>query len=43
VLSNTLLAQQGGYWFAGTLTIIAAAIVTFVILFSSRSRDDQLR
>ena len=42
MLSNTLLLQ-GGYWFAGTLTIVAAAIVTFVILFSSRSEDDQLR
>jgi hypothetical protein len=42
VLSTTLLAQAG-YWFAGVLTVIAAAIVTVVILVSSRNGDDQLR
>lgn len=37
-----LLAQQSSnYWLAGSLTVLAAAIVTAVILISSRSgRDD---
>lgn len=35
----TLLAQETEYWFAGVLTVIAAVIVTAVILVSSRSRD----
>lgn len=35
-----LLAQQGGYWLSGTLTVLAAAIVTIVILVSSRSGND---
>lgn len=37
-----LLAQEeGSYWLAGSLTVLAAAIVTAVILISSRSgRDD---
>jgi hypothetical protein len=35
----TLFAQQSDYWFAGTLTVIAAALVTAVILVSSRSDD----
>jgi hypothetical protein len=39
--SLTLLAQQTDYWFAGTLTIIAAALVTVVILVSSRSNNDK--
>jgi hypothetical protein len=35
-----LFAQETDYWFAGTLTIIAAAVVTVVILVSSRSDND---
>ncbi|HEY6634643.1 MAG TPA: hypothetical protein VI141_03420 [Acidimicrobiia bacterium] len=35
----TTLALDGGYWLAGVLTVIAAAIVTVVILVSSRSDD----
>lgn len=31
---------QGSYWFAGILTIGAAAIVTMVMLITSRSEDD---
>ena len=30
-----VLAQQAGYWLAGILTVIAAALVTTVILYSS--------
>jgi L-asparagine transporter-like permease len=37
----TLLAQETEYWFAGILTVVAAVIVTAVILASSRSRDDE--
>lgn len=33
----TVLAQQSGYWFAGILTVVAAVIVTVVIILSSRS------
>lgn len=36
----SLLAQESGYWFAGILTVIAAVIVTVVILVSSRSNHD---
>jgi hypothetical protein len=36
-----LLAQQTDYWFAGILTIIAAALVTAVILVSSGSDNDK--
>jgi hypothetical protein len=37
----TVLGQQSGYWLAGILTVIAAAVVTVVILAASRSgRDD---
>lgn len=36
---SPILAQQGEYWLAGTLTVLAAAIVTVVILISSRSND----
>ncbi|HEX6301025.1 MAG TPA: hypothetical protein VF148_11215 [Acidimicrobiia bacterium] len=39
----TLLAQQTDYWFAGILTIIAAAVVTVVILVSSGSDNDKTR
>jgi hypothetical protein len=39
--STILLAQQTDYWFAGVLTIIAAALVTAVILVSSRSDKDE--
>jgi hypothetical protein len=35
----TTLAVDGGYWLSGVLTVIAAAIVTVVILVSSRSDD----
>lgn len=35
-----LLAQETDYWFAGILTVVAAVIVTAVILASSRSRED---
>jgi hypothetical protein len=33
----TVLAQQSGYWFAGVLTVVAAVMVTVVIILSSRS------
>ena len=33
------MAIDGGYWLSGALTLIAAAIVTVVILVSSRSGD----
>lgn len=36
----SLLAQESGYWFAGILTVIAAVIVTVVILVGSRSNHD---
>jgi hypothetical protein len=36
-----LFAQLTDYWFAGLLTIIAAALVTAVILVSSRSDNDK--
>lgn len=36
----TLLAQGTEYWFAGVLTVVAAVIVTAVILISSRSKDE---
>jgi len=36
---SPILAQQGEYWLAGILTVVAAAIVTVVILVSSRSSD----
>jgi hypothetical protein len=39
--SMILFAQQTDYWFAGILTIIAAALVTVVILASSRSDNDK--
>jgi len=39
--SIILLAQQTNYRFAGVLTIIAAALVTAVILVSSRSDKDK--
>lgn len=39
----TILAQLSGYGFAGVLTVIAAAIVTVVILISSRSKHDDTR
>lgn len=32
-----LLGQQSGYWLAGILTVLAAAVVTVIILVSSRS------
>lgn len=38
-----LLAQQSGYWLSGALTVVAAAIVTVVILISSRSDDADSR
>jgi hypothetical protein len=38
----TILAQQTDYWLAGILTIIAAALVTGVILASSGSDDDKI-
>ena len=38
----TLLAQETQYWLAGILTVIAAVIVTAVILASSLSRDDDI-
>lgn len=38
-----LLAQQSGYWLPGLLTVIAAVIVTVVILVSSRSDDTDVR
>lgn len=34
------IAADGGYWLAGILTVIAAAVVTVVILFASRSGDN---
>lgn len=37
----TLLAQQTDYWLAGALTIIAAALVTVVIVVSSGSNRDK--
>jgi hypothetical protein len=37
------LAQVSDYWFAGILTIVAAIIVTAVILTSSRSDHDEAR
>jgi hypothetical protein len=37
----SVFAQQSGYWLAGVLTLIAAAVVTVVILVSSRSNDHQ--
>jgi hypothetical protein len=36
-------AQVSDYWFAGILTIVAAIIVTAVILTSSRSDHDEAR
>jgi hypothetical protein len=36
----TLLAPETEYWLAGILTVIAAVIVTAVILASSRSKDE---
>jgi hypothetical protein len=39
--STTLLAQQTDYWLAGMLTILAAALVTIVILVSSGSNNDK--
>jgi len=39
--SMILIAQQTDYWFAGISTIIAAALVTVVILVSSRSDNDK--
>jgi hypothetical protein len=35
----TILALEDGYWLSGALTIVAAVIVTVVILVSSRSGD----
>jgi hypothetical protein len=35
-----IVAQQGEYWFAGTLTIIAAVAVTVVILMTSHPDND---
>jgi hypothetical protein len=37
------LAQTGDYWFAGIFTVIAAVIVTAVILTSSHSDQDEAR
>jgi len=42
VVSITLLAQQSGYTFAGVLTVIAAAIVTVVILVGSGANHDDI-
>jgi hypothetical protein len=39
--STTVLAQQTDYWLAGTLTILAAVLVTIVILVSSHSNNDK--
>lgn len=36
----TLLAQETEYWFAGILTVVAAVIVTAVILLGSRSSNE---
>jgi hypothetical protein len=35
--SMIIFAQQNDYWFSGTLTMVAAALVSVVILVSSRS------
>jgi len=40
VSSINLLAQETGYVFSGILTVVAAVIVTAVILVSSRSSDE---
>jgi len=37
------LAQTGDYWLAGILTVVAAVIVTAVILTSSHSDQDEAR
>jgi hypothetical protein len=37
------LAQLSDYWFAGILTIVAAIVVTAVILTSSHSDRDEAR
>jgi hypothetical protein len=34
---------MGDYWFAGVLTVVAAVIVTAVILTSSLSDQDEAR
>lgn len=39
----TLVAQEAAYWLAGILTAVAAAIVTVVILVSSRSKNGNIR
>jgi hypothetical protein len=36
-------AQQGEYWFAGVLTVIAAVVVTVVMLITSRSDKNNTR
>ena len=41
--SIPVLAQETGYVLAGILTVIAAALVTVVILLSSRSDSDETR
>jgi hypothetical protein len=41
VTFTAIFAQQSGYWLAGALTVIAAALVTMVILASSRPDDPQ--
>jgi hypothetical protein len=37
------LAQTGGYWLAGILTVVAAAVVTAVILTTSHTDQDEAR
>jgi hypothetical protein len=37
------LAQTGDYWFAGILTVVAAAVVTAVILTTSHTDQDEAR
>lgn len=42
VVLAPIVAQQNGYWLSGVLTVVAAALVTAVILLSSRSRNGNL-
>jgi hypothetical protein len=37
---STTIAQQSGYWLAGVLTVVAAVIVTLVIVMTSRPDED---
>jgi hypothetical protein len=40
-MSQAVGLALGSYWFAGVLTVLAAAIVTAVIVVTSRTDDDR--